>query len=243
MILPLTGGARGGFKRYIIVTITTTALCQQLGHQFNNPSLLEDALSHRSFRGKNNERLEFLGDAILNYVIAAALFRHYPEAREGELSRIRASLVREETLAALAQEFNLGYSLKLGAGELKSGGSARTSILADAVEAIIGAIYLDAGMATCEQCVLQWYASRLTNLDEVPNLKDAKTRLQEYLQAHKHALPLYEIQTIEGAAHKQIFSVNCRIEGLPHAAIGTGTSRRRAEQEAAQKVLDLFTHE
>lgn len=219
-------------------------LCEKLGYTFRTPSLLEDALSHRSFRGnKNNERLEFLGDSILNFVIAAALFQNRPRAREGELSRLRASLVRGETLAILAQEFTLGNYLRLGVGELKSGGSHRTSILADAMEAVVGAIYLDAGMDICEQCILNWYANRLNDFSELPNLKDAKTRLQEYLQARKFPLPTYEILSIDGAAHEQTFRVNCTIVGLPHSAIGTGTSRRRAEQEAAKNFLELLEHE
>ncbi len=213
-------------------------LCQKIGHTFANPHLLEDALSHRSFRGKNNERLEFLGDAILNFVIAAALFRNYPEAKEGELSRLRANLVRGDTLAILAQEFELGKYLRLGAGELKSGGSHRSSILADAMEAVVGAVYLDAGMEICERCVLRWFASRLGDFSETPSVKDAKTRLQEYLQSHQYPLPSYTILSIDGAAHQQIFSVECRAVGLPQTAVGVGSSRRRAEQEAAQKILE-----
>jgi ribonuclease-3 len=221
--------------------LATKTLCQKLNYTFNNPSLLEDALSHRSFRGnKNNERLEFLGDSILNFIIAAALFRKYPTASEGELSRLRASLVRGETLAALAQEFMLGKYLRLGAGELKSGGSQRISILADAMEAVVGAIYLDSDMAICEQCILNWYADRLSNFAELPDLKDPKTRLQEYLQAHKFPLPNYEILSIEGVQHAQTFSVKCSVEGMAQSAIGLGTSRRRAEQEAAQKILELL---
>jgi ribonuclease III len=216
-------------------------LCKKLGYTFNKNSLLVDALSHRSFRGnKNNERLEFLGDAILSLVIAAALFRRCPESREGELSRLRASLVRGETLATLAQEFQLGEYLRLGAGEIKSGGSHRTSILADAMEAVVGAIYLDGGMAACEQCILNWYANRLNNFSELPDLKDSKTRLQEYLQAKQYPLPSYEILSIEGEQHAQTFRVKCSVEGLKQEAIGTGTSRRRAEQDAAQKIMELL---
>lgn len=221
--------------------LTSETLCKKLGYTFKTPELLEDALKHRSFRGdKNNERLEFLGDSVLNFIIAAALFRKCPSAREGELSRLRASLVRAETLAALAQEFELGKYLRLGAGELKSGGSHRASILSDAMEAVLGAIYLDAGLAVCERCVLNWYASRLSNFSELPNLKDAKTRLQEYLQAQKYPLPSYEILSIEGMQHAQTFRVKCSVEGLKQEAIGAGTSRRRAEQEAAQKILELL---
>ena len=157
-------------------------LCQQLDYRFKNPQLLEDALSHRSFRGnKNNERLEYLGDAVLNFVIAAALFRQNIRAREGELSRLRANLVRGETLTDLAKEFELGKYLRLGAGELKTGGAQRKSILADGMEAVVGAIYLDGGFKVCEACILRWYESRLENVETLPDLKDPKTRLQEYL--------------------------------------------------------------
>lgn len=218
-------------------------LCEKLGYHFSNMRYLEDALSHRSFQGKNNERLEFLGDAMLNFVIAAALFRLYPDAREGELSRSRASLVREETLAELAHQFELGKYMRLGVGELKSGGLERSSILADAVEAIIGAIYLDGGILVCEQCILTWYADRLTQLDQVTELKDPKTLLQEYLQANKYPLPEYAISKVEGAAHKQIFHIICKIVGLPYQAEGIGSSRRRAEQDAAQKILELIQHD
>lgn len=223
--------------------LSTEVLCQKLGHSFSNHSLLEDALSHRSFHGKNNERLEFLGDSTLSFIISTTLFQKHPQAREGELSRLRASLVRGETLAELAQEFSLGDYLRLGAGEQKSGGLQRTSILADAMEAVIGAIYLDAGIAVCEECVLAWYAHRLDDLKELPELKDPKTRLQEYLQAHKFPLPQYLVLTIEGAAHQQIFHIECRIEGFPHHAVGIGSNRRRAEQEAAQKVLEMLNYE
>ncbi len=215
-------------------------LTQKLGYEFKEPGLLEDALSHRSYRGKNNERLEFLGDAILNFVITAYLFRSYPEAREGELSRQRANLVRGDTLAVLAQEFDLGAYLRLGAGELKTGGSERTSILADAMEAVLGAIYLDGGLPACEPCVLNWYATRLNDFSEAPGMKDAKTRLQEYLQARKFPLPAYTILLIDGASHQQIFSIECRIDRMKVAATGIGSSRRRAEQDAAQKILDIL---
>lgn len=221
--------------------IALDTLSKKLGYTFTNKSFLLDALSHRSYRGnKNNERLEFLGDSVLNFTIAAALFRRYPDVREGELSRLRASLVRGETLALLAQEFHLGDYLRLGAGEVKSGGSGRTSILADAMEAVVGAIYLDGGMPACEQCILNWYADRFNNFSELPNLKDPKTSLQEYLQANKYPLPHYEILSIEGAQHEQTFRVKCSVIGLKQEAVGTGTSRRRAEQDAAQKIMELL---
>jgi len=218
-------------------------LCKKLGYTFSNQQLLEDALSHRSFQpNNNNERLEFLGDSVLNFVIAAALFAKYPEAKEGELSRIRANLVRAETLTQLAYEFELGSYLRLGMGELKSGGSQRTSILADAVEAVIGAIYLDGGMTVCQTCVLTWYATRLADPKQFAVQKDPKTQLQEYSQAHKFPLPVYTIQKIEGAAHQQIFHVECTIAGLPYRAIGIASNRRHAEQDAAQKILESLQH-
>lgn len=214
-------------------------LCEKLNYRFKNPELLEDALSHRSFRGnKNNERLEYLGDAVLNFVIAAALFRQNIKAREGELSRLRANLVRGETLTDLAKEFDLGKYLRLGAGELKTGGAQRKSILADGMEAVVGAIYLDGGFQACEACILSWYAHRLENVETIPDLKDPKTRLQEYLQAKKLALPVYTILVLEGPAHQQSFKVECQLHGLPNKAIGIGSSRRRAEQKAAEKILE-----
>lgn len=213
-------------------------LCYRLGYTFKNLELLEDALSHRSFRGnKNNERLEYLGDAALNFVIAAVLFRQNKLAREGELSRLRASLVQGETLTHLAQEFELGNYLRLGAGELKTGGAQRKSILADGLEAVVGAIYLDGGFEACEKCILRWYKTRLENVETVPELKDPKTRLQEYLQARQLPLPVYTILILEGPAHQQLFKVECQLNGLPYKAIGTGSSRRRAEQEAAKQIL------
>ena len=214
-------------------------LCEKLNYRFKNHELLEDSLSHRSFRGnKNNERLEYLGDAVLNFVIAAALFRQNIKAREGELSRLRANLVRGETLTDLAQEFELGKYLRLGAGELKTGGAQRKSILADGMEAVVGAIYLDGGFQVCETCILRWYANRLENVETIPELKDPKTRLQEYLQAKKLALPVYTILALEGPAHQQSFKVECHLHGLPNKAIGIGSSRRRAEQKAAEKILE-----
>ena len=225
------------------MSINKYYLSEKLGYQFKSPQLLEDALSHRSSRGKNNERLEFLGDAILNFVIAAALYNKCPNAREGELSRLRASLVRGETLAELAHEFDLGQYIRLGAGELKSGGSQRNSILADAMEAVVGAIYLDAGMDVCQTCILNWYEQRLENFTELPELKDSKTRLQEYLQANKLPLPSYTILTVEGVAHQQTFKVKCAVLRFKSTtSIGMGTSRRRAEQDAAQIILEQLEH-
>ncbi|MCV2403840.1 ribonuclease III [Marinomonas sp. C2222] len=212
-------------------------LSRRLGYFFADLGLLELALTHRSFGGKNNERLEFLGDSILNYIIAEDLFHRFPKAKEGELSRLRASLVKGDTLAEIAREFQLGDFLKLGAGELKSGGFRRDSILEDAVEGIIGAIFLDAGMDICRQHVLSWYKSRLdaTSLKSVT--KDPKTLLQEYLQAHKYSLPQYSVINIEGDPHDQTFNVHCHVDLLEEVVEGTGNSRRIAEQNAAAKAL------
>ncbi|AEF55689.1 ribonuclease III [Marinomonas posidonica] len=213
-------------------------LCRRIGYFFADLGLLELALTHRSYGGKNNERLEFLGDSILNYVIAEDLFHRFPKAKEGELSRLRASLVKGDTLAELAREFQLGDFLKLGAGELKSGGFRRDSILADSVEGIIGAMYLDAGMDICRQHILAWYKDRLEATSLKVVTKDAKTRLQEYLQARKHALPQYDVVDIVGEPHDQTFHVHCHIELCNEAIEGCGNSRRIAEQNAAAKALE-----
>lgn len=215
-------------------------LSQKLGHDFNDSALLSSALTHRSVKAENNERLEFLGDSIVNFVIAEALFKKFPKEREGKLSRLRANLVNGETLAEIAQEFELGQYLKLGPGEVKSGGHRRTSILADAVEAIIAAIYLDAGMSTANDCVLRWYATRLETVHKGKTIKDPKTRLQELLQAKKRPLPSYDIAEIKGDAHDQTFLITCRVEGLAHFTEGKGSSRRRAEQQAAREFLSYL---
>lgn len=215
-------------------------LAKKLNYVFMDSALLNAALTHRSVRGNNNERLEFLGDSILNFIIAEALFHKYPKAKEGELSRLRALLVKGETLAVLANEFSLGDYLRLGVGELKSGGAQRESILADALEAIIGAIYLDGGFESCKQRILEWYESRFQNITPNKLLKDPKTRLQELLQANKYPLPAYDILKIEGEAHEQTFYVTCHVEGFNTATQGKGRSRRKAEQEAAKKFLVMF---
>jgi ribonuclease III len=215
-------------------------LCRKIGYFFADLGLLELALTHRSYGGKNNERLEFLGDSILNYVIAEDLFHRFPKAKEGELSRLRASLVKGDTLAELAREFKLGDYLKLGAGELKSGGFRRDSILADAVEGIIGGMYLDAGMDVCREHILKWYKDRLDATSLKIVTKDAKTRLQEYLQARRYALPQYEVVQIVGEPHDQTFFVHCTIEIIPEAIEGKGNSRRIAEQKAATKALNIL---
>jgi len=214
------------------------SLCRALGYPFRQAQLLEEALTHRSAGGRNNERLEFLGDAILNFVIAARLYDTHPRAAEGELSRLRATLVREETLAELAQCLNLGDHLRLGSGEMKSGGFRRASILADALEAVFGAVYLDSDFETCQHLILRHYQERLAALPAVSELKDPKTRLQEYLQARQRALPLYQVLEISGEDHAQSFKVECVVDAVRTVAVGS--TRRRAEQEAARRALELL---
>lgn len=216
-------------------------LSQRLRYQFKDQSLLLAALSHRSATDESNERMEYLGDAVLNAVIASTLYKICPTAQEGELSRLRANLVKGETLANIAQEFEIGQYLRLGIGELKSGGAQRKSILADALEAIIGAIYLDSGFETCENLILDWYGSRLQEVKKQKvHPKDAKTLLQEYLQARKQTLPSYKVVNVEGAMHEQIFTVECQVSNIPYHALGSGSSRRKAEQVAAAEYFELI---
>jgi ribonuclease-3 len=212
-------------------------LHQKLDYQFQDIALLTMALTHRSFSADNNERIEFLGDSLLNMIIAEVLYQRFPQLREGDLSRIRASLVSGETLAAIAVEFNLGQFLRLGAGEKNTGGRHRDSTLADVLEALIGAIYLEAGFDTCRQRVLAWFASRLDALNPKVSHKDAKTRLQELLQGRKQPVPGYEVVATTGADHEQIFTVACSVSVLKSVITATGSSRRKAEQAAAEKVL------
>lgn len=214
-----------------------------LNYEFRDPSLLEKALTHSSMGKNNNERLEFLGDSILGWVIAEALFQRFPHAKEGELSRLRAGLVKGVTLAEIAREFKLGDYLRLGQGELKSGGHRRESTLADAVEAIIGAVFLDSDIETCKRQVLSWFCERIDKLSLKDDLKDSKTRLQEYLQARKQALPKYEITATYGKEHEQVFEVVCRVPMLQDPQTGVGNSRRQAEQNAAGKVLKVLESE
>lgn len=214
-----------------------TLFSRRIGHEFASPELLELAVTHRSYGGKNNERLEFLGDSIVNFVIAEALFQRFPEAREGQLSRLRARLVKGQTLAELAREMEVGDCLRLGSGEMKSGGQRRDSILADAVEAVIGAIYLDAGMQAARARVLTWFAGRLEAISLKDTQKDPKTRLQEFLQSRQAALPHYEVVSIEGEAHAQTFTVVCQVALLSDLTRGVGPSRRHAEQQAAECAL------
>ncbi|WP_404368862.1 ribonuclease III [Marinobacter sp.] len=212
-------------------------LQRRIGYQFNDPERLMLALTHRSFGNQNNERLEFLGDSIVNMVIAEYLYSSFERAREGQLSRLRARMVKGVTLAEIGREFELGQYLRLGSGELKSGGFRRESILADAVESVIGAIYLDSDFETCRAQVLRWFEERLQRLDLQDTQKDPKTRLQEYLQSRQLPLPQYDVISVEGEAHAQIFHVVCALSSLGRKTTGVGNSRRIAEQKAAQSAL------
>jgi ribonuclease-3 len=223
-----------------ISAIALTRLSKKLGYIFNNTDLLLQALTHRSAKGIHNERLEFLGDSILGFVIAEVLYQQFPSHDEGDLTRMRSTLVRGVTLAEIGRGFNLGEYLILGPGELKSGGHRRDSILEDAVEAIIGAVYLDSDNDTAKALVLSWFTERLDIIKPGNEQKDPKTRLQEYLQARKIALPLYEVIHTSGQSHNQQFTVRCTTEVINTEVITKGTSRRKAEQAAAQQVLALI---
>lgn len=213
------------------------SLIAKLGYTFKDRKLLDVALTHRSVSKKNNERLEFLGDALLSMIIAEELFRRFPDTLEGELSRLRANLVKGETLSILAREFKLGEYLNLGVGELKTGGFNRDSILADSFEAIIGAVFLDSDHQTCKERVLSWYDTRLNDPKLFHRLKDPKTQLQELLQARQLPLPEYDIVDIAGEPHEQIFTVMCKVDGIAHQTTDEDTTRRRAEQKAAKAFL------
>ena len=215
---------------------STARLCADLGYDFQRPGLLEEALTHRSASPHNNERLEFLGDALLNLVMAEYLFQRYPQASEGELSRLRANLVRGEALAELARGLQLGEELRLGQGELRSGGPQRESILADALEAIFAAAYLDGGLGACRALILHLYRDSLEGLASAGELRDPKTRLQEYLQARQQPLPVYTVLEIRGEPHAQSFTVECAV--ADRRAVAVGSNRRKAEQDAARQVLE-----
>lgn len=217
-----------------------TTLEKRLGYEFKNKQLLNLALTHKSAHHQNNERLEFLGDAILNFVVADLLYHHFPKAKEGELTRARAVLVRQKSLSDLALKFALSDFLHLGLGEQRSGGFRRESILADTVEAIIGAIYLDSGIEACQRCLKQWLGEKLAAIDPAQQEKDPKTQLQEILQANHRPLPKYEVVSIEGEAHAQTFTIRCEVEGVSQGVTGQGLSRRLAEQRAAEKMLELL---
>ena len=212
-------------------------LVSKLGHKFSDIELLKLALTHRSVRKHNNERLEFLGDSILNFIIASELFERFVGLNEGELTRARASLVCGETLAEIARELNLNRYIMLGGGEQKSGGHNRSSILADGLEAIIGAIYLDSGIVACKICILAWFKAKLADISEENVIKDPKTTLQELLQAKQLPLPEYNLIRTTGEDHKQIFFMSCRVELLPQAVEATGMSRREAERNSAVLIL------
>lgn len=214
------------------------ALEQRLGYTFGDRSLLALALTHRSAGPNHNERLEFLGDGVLNFVIAAELFERKPEAPEGDLSRLRAALVREPTLAAIADELGLGDLLVLGPGETRTGSRRRASIRADTVEAVLGAIYCDAGFATTRDVILALYRERLVDLPTADSVKDAKTRLQEWLQARSRARPEYDVVSVTGADHNQHFVARCRLADTGDAVEGEGGGRRKAEQDAAKRMLE-----
>lgn len=207
---------------------------RQIGYQFKNQSLLQQALTHRSHGSQNNERLEFLGDGVLNFIIAHQLFQRFPKLSEGDLSRMRAQLVKEPTLCEIASSLGLGEHLRLGEGELKSGGWRRPSVLADALEAMVGAAYLDGGFEAAEQMVVRLFTPLLEKLDPKSIGKDPKSMLQEYLQSRKFDLPEYKVLATEGEAHCQTFRVECHIARLNISTNGEGASRRAAEQQAAE---------
>ncbi|HMM54338.1 MAG TPA: ribonuclease III [Candidatus Desulfobacillus sp.] len=218
--------------------MSVTAIEQAIGYAFRSRETLQQALTHRSFAAEHNERLEFLGDSVLNCVIAQALYERFAREREGELSRLRARLVRQDSLAEIAARLDLGRQLRLGEGELKSGGAGRPSMLADALEALLGAIFLDGGFESARDAVLRLYEPLLAELDPAHSGKDAKTALQELLQGRRLALPQYQVRAIRGEAHAQTFEVACLIQQLGIATTGHGSSRRAAEQEAARLALE-----
>lgn len=213
-------------------------LQRELGYQFRNPALLEQALTHRSHSAQHNERFEFLGDALLETIISAYLYRNRPRTPEGDLTRLRASIVNREQLAILARELALGKEMRLGQGEMKSGGHRRDSILADAVEALIAAVYLDSDFATCEQTTLMLFAPALDALPDAQSLKDAKSRLQEYLQGRGLPLPSYEIVSESGPEHARVFEIEAKSGEFTVKA--SGSNRKKAEQDAACALLDFY---
>jgi ribonuclease III len=208
-----------------------------LSYRFHDPELLKLALTHRSVSAHHNERLEFLGDALIGALIAEALYRQFPTADEGQLTRARATLVNKDSLAAIARELDLGPRLHLGEGELKSGGWRRDSILANALEAVVGAIFLDGGLTACKEELAQWFATRLATLNPAVMAKDPKTLLQEYLQSRQAPLPTYHTVALSGPPHEQRFTIACEVAGLTQAVQAAGRSRRQAEQEAARLAL------
>jgi ribonuclease-3 len=214
------------------------ALCKKTGYSFSQPELLCQALTHRSHGHPHNERLEFLGDSVLNCAVAGLVFRHFSALPEGDLSRLRANLVNQQALFKLAQTLDLGKQIKLGEGELKSGGCSRPSILADTLEAILGAVYLDGGFAKAEEVVITLFTPLLHQFDPQNLSKDPKTLLQEYVQSRKLMLPQYSVIITSGQAHQQQFHVECVVPKLNIRTIGEGSSRRSAEQEAAKRAYE-----
>ena len=219
------------------MAIDLDKLQQLLNHKFSDPDLVRLALTHRSANKLNNERLEFLGDSLLGYIVAELLFEVFPQAREGELRRLRAMLVNKTTLAEIAREIDLKNFIQLGSGEKKSGGDNRDSILADAIEALIAAIYLDGGINSCKSLIEDWIADRIATESVVEQQKDAKTKLQEMMQAQGLSLPFYSVLEISGEAHEQNFLVECRVDVMTEPQKGTGSSKRNAEQQAANVML------
>jgi ribonuclease-3 len=212
-------------------------LQKRLGYQFSDPELLILALSHRSVASENNERLEFLGDSILGLVVTDFLYRDFPQAREGDLSRMRSHIVRGESLAEVAKQLALGPDLLLGSGEMKSGGHRRDSILGDTVEALIGAVYLDRGIEAAREIITAWFKSFFDSALQVQPVKDAKTALQEWLQHRNKPLPDYQLVGTGGEAHSRLFTVSCKIAAVETAMTATASSRRRAEQMVAEQLL------
>lgn len=223
--------------------MSKTALSRLLAYDFKQEALLTQALTHRSHAASNNERLEFLGDGVLNFIIAHQLFQKFPKLSEGDLSRLRAQLVKESTLSDIAISINIGESLRLGEGELKSAGWRRPSVLADALEAIIGAIFLDSGFQSAESVVIKLFTPLLEKIDPKAIGKDPKSLLQEYLQGRKLDVPEYQVLATEGEAHCQIFRVQCYLTQLNITTQGEGTSRRNAEQQAAQLAYEIILKE
>ena len=219
--------------------MTAEGIASAIGYTFNDPQLLQRALTHRSFGADHNERLEFLGDSVVNCAVALELYRKFPDLTEGELSRTRASLVSEPSLAAVATEHALGQYLRLGAGEVKAGGASRPSMLADAVEAVVGAAFLDGGFNAAHAVVRTLFSRALENVDPRTAGRDHKTLLQEYLYSRKLQLPRYSVLRIEGKAHQQRFHVQCEIAELDIRSAGEGATRRSAEQEAARAAYEL----
>lgn len=216
-------------------------LCEALGYSFHRTPLLHLALTHRSFSShSNNERLEFLGDAVVNFIVGEMLYFQFPDAPEGDLTRWRATLINRDTLGKLGQHFELGNYLSVGPGELKSGGNQRQSTVSCAMEAIIGAIYLDGGFDPIRECLMRWYMPLIQSLSSAASHRDPKTALQEYLQRLHLPLPVYTVESLEGQSHKQLFVIHCSVASMHKKTIGKGTSRKRAEQEAASHMLGIL---